>query len=410
MKRTKRIVISSTGTHGDHLPYIALGKALKQQGYQVVMAFRASMASYVSKAGLEHAICGEDLTPEAAQARAQDWDEWQDNHQDFRENIGAMKDFFLQQFPVIFYQLEAACQGADLLICGLQRHLFGALLEKKYGLPWIAASVTPAFHCSGQAYQHQNQQKTIIGLFLPILENLAQQLHIPRGMDWFQYHENPRAILGSSRHFSTPTPPHAHYHQTGFWFYEDPTWSDWQPDDDLKRFVERSPAPLFLSFSSIPVSDPQRVLQTHVQAAKRLGRGLVVQRGWANFNESLLASEGDRPWVHFVDFMPQGWLLERTAAIIHHGGIGTLGRALRHHCPMVVEPLGNDQFFNAQRVIALEIGIAVHPHKVTPEGLAHLLEEKILTEARKQRVIALGEKIAQEAGLHQALMAIQRYI
>lgn len=405
----KKIVISSTGTYGDHLPYIALGEALKKQGYQVVMAFRASMARYVINSGLEHVVCGQELTQEEARKKAKDWDEWQLPSQDSHDNFIVMQNFFKDDVPVIFQQLEQACHGADLLICGLQRQLFGAMLEKKTGLPWVAASVTPAFQCSEIGQHTLRQQIDIIRLFLPTLETVTQQFNLP-SIDWFKYHENPRAILGSSRYFSETLPAYSDYQKTGFWFYEEPTWKDWQPDNFLKEFVERSPSPLFLSFSSIPVTEPQRVLNVHLQAAKALGRGLVVQRGWANFNESLLEDEGDRQHVCFVDFMPQAWLLENVGAIMHHGGVGTIARALRHNCPMVVEPLGNDQFFNAKRVLSLKIGTAVHPHKVTVEGLASLLENKVLTSEVKHNVTTLGEQIRSEDSLNNACNMIQTWL
>lgn len=405
----KKIVISSTGTHGDHLPYIALGKALKKQGYQVIMAFRASMASYVLNAGLEHIICGQELTQEEARKKAQDWDEWQLPSQYSHDSFTVMQNFFKDDFPVIFQQLEHACCDADLLISGLQRQLFGAMLEKKTSLPWVAASVTPAFQCSNLGQHTVRQQTDIIRLFLPILETVTQQFNLPT-VDWFKYHENPKAILGSSRYFSETLPESSYYQQTGFWFYEEPSWKDWQPDNLLKEFVERSPSPLFLSFSSIPVTDPQRLLNVHLQAAKALGRGLVVQRGWANFNESLLENESDCQHVCFVDFMPQAWLLENVGAIMHHGGVGTIARALRHNCPMVVEPLGNDQFFNAKRVLSLKIGTAVHPHKVTAEGLASLLENKVLTSEIKHNVMTLGEEIRSENSLSNACNVIQNWL
>ncbi len=46
---------------------------------------------------------------------------------------------------------------------------------------------------------------------------------------------------------------------------------------------------------------------------------------------------------------------------------------------MLVEPYGNGQFFNAKRVVTLNLGAAVHPKKITPDGLAKILETKVLT-------------------------------
>ncbi len=37
--------------------------------------------------------------------------------------------------------------------------------------------------------------------------------------------------------------------------------------------------------------------------------------------------------------------------------------------PMLIEPYGNDQYFNAGRAVKLGIGAAAHPHWLTAEAL-----------------------------------------
>jgi UDP:flavonoid glycosyltransferase YjiC (YdhE family) len=152
-----------------------------------------------------------------------------------------------------------------------------------------------------------------------------------------------------------------------------------------------------------------KVLELHVQAATKLGRGLLVHRGWANFNESMLSDRCDGNSVMFVDFIPQDWLFSQAGAVIHHGGIGTIARALKNDCPMLVEPYGNDQFFNAKRVVGLKVGVAVHPKKITPDGLAKILETKVLTDECKKNTQDLGAKIRAENGLKTACDLIVNY-
>lgn len=404
------IVITSAGTHGDHLPYIALGEFLKSKGHTVRIACRESMHSYVIKAGLEAANCGEELTMEQAQKRAAEWDHFQPSTTSPQSEFERMTSFLKENFPIIYQQLFAACQDADLLICGLQRQMMGAMIEKKLGIPWVATSVTPEFQCSEISHRRTLNDPAWLEIFLPTLKEVFAQLEVP-DIDWLNYrYNNERSILASSRHFSVPIPENSFYHQTGFWFYEDPTWQDWQPDETLRQFVETNPQPLFLTFSSIPVVDPRTVLEKHIRAAQKLGRGLIVQRGWANFNESLIPEDIDRRSLMFVDFMPQDWLLSNVAAIIHHGGVGTIARALRHNCPMLVEPLGNDQFFNAKRVLALKIGTAAHPHNITPDGLAKILDMKVLTAEVKRSTQQLGNKIRAENALEQATTLIESWL
>jgi UDP:flavonoid glycosyltransferase YjiC (YdhE family) len=109
----------------------------------------------------------------------------------------------------------------------------------------------------------------------------------------------------------------------------------------------------------------------------------------------------------FAGFLPQDWLFARAAAVIHHGGIGTTARALRHGCPMLVEPYGNDQFINAKQVLLLGVGAAAHPHKLNEAGLVKILQEKVLTPEYRRRAEEIGEKIRQEQGLITACERIE---
>jgi len=402
------IVISSTGTHGDHLPYIALGAALRSRGHRVKMAFRKSMHSYVLKAGLEAIDCGKELTAEQARQDARDWDEWQPAQAFFSEQAAELETFFRQDLPQLYHQLLTACTDADLFIGGLQRHILGAMLRRKLGLPWVAASVTPFFQCADRGQQTHAQRK-IRQFFLPILQEVGQTLGL-EGMNWLDYEQTNHALLGSSQYFSQPTAENAHYQQTGFWFYEEPAWKTWQPDPMLRAFVEQEPKPLFLSFSSIPVTNPRAILEVHVRAAAKLGRRLLVHRGWANFNESLLPDDCDRQAVLFVDFMPQDWILSHAAAFLNHGGVGSIARSIYNDCPMLIEPLGNDQFFNAKRILALQVGAAAHPHKITPDSLAKILENKVLSPSVTQKTQALGAKMRTENGAENACKLLESWL
>ena len=51
--------------------------------------------------------------------------------------------------------------------------------------------------------------------------------------------------------------------------------------------------------------------------------------------------------------LPHDWLLERAAAIVHHGGFGTTAAGLRAGIPAVIIPHIIDQFIWGQRVYNL---------------------------------------------------------
>lgn len=72
-------------------------------------------------------------------------------------------------------------------------------------------------------------------------------------------------------------------------------------------------------------------------------------------------------------FTPLGALLPRCRAIVHHGGIGTTGRALHAGLPQVVVPHSHDQPDNAMRVRHLGAGDFVPSASLTARRLASVL-------------------------------------
>jgi UDP:flavonoid glycosyltransferase YjiC (YdhE family) len=77
---------------------------------------------------------------------------------------------------------------------------------------------------------------------------------------------------------------------------------------------------------------------------------------------------------------------------------------------MLVEPYGNDQFFNAWRVRVLGVGAAMHPHKLTVTGLTRVLDEKVLTAEVRQHALELGARLQAEDGLTVACDLIEQQL
>jgi UDP:flavonoid glycosyltransferase YjiC (YdhE family) len=55
-------------------------------------------------------------------------------------------------------------------------------------------------------------------------------------------------------------------------------------------------------------------------------------------------------------FLPLNKILPSCRAIVHHGGIGTLGQALKAGVPQLIRPLAYDQFDNAYRIATRKLG------------------------------------------------------
>ena len=98
-------------------------------------------------------------------------------------------------------------------------------------------------------------------------------------------------------------------------------------------------------------------------------------------------------------------LFPRVAAVVGHGGAGTTTAATRAGSPQVVIPQHHDQFYFAQRVDELGIGIAHPPLAPTTDSLTSALEH-----ALQPGVVARAHSIARTVRPDGAWVAAQRLI
>ena len=384
------IVITTHGTLGDNLPYIELGKALKTRGHKIRMVVNEAIHSYVLKAGLEAVTTAHSrIGPEEVRCNAQLWNQLPLLKAKSPDKTESPKDKDYTEIIDGATPLLKVCHGADVLISDFEQDIFAAVIADVYDICWVRACVTPFYQCFSK----------------PKIK------YHPYYNSWLDTTNSSRFILAASPHFCQLSPKYSHVHQTGFWFYEDSDWSGGQPSEEIRKFVEQEPKPLVLSYSSVPAENPQEIVEVHVRAAAKLGRRILIHQGWADFNQSHLPSDIDRDNVMFANgFIAHDWLFARAAAVINHGGVGTISRSLRNGCPVLVEPLAFDQFFNAIQVQKLGVGTAMDSEKLTPDRVANLLDKKVLTPAYKRRAVEIGEKINAEQGLITACDLIESWL
>jgi sterol 3beta-glucosyltransferase len=100
-----------------------------------------------------------------------------------------------------------------------------------------------------------------------------------------------------------------------------------------------------------------------------------------------------------------------VAAVVHHGGAGTTGAALRAGKPSVVCPLVGDQPFWGRRVAALGMGPSPIPQrKLTAEQLADAIGRAVSDHDMRQRAAELGATIRAEDGVGNAIALINQQV
>ncbi len=398
-----RIVLSTIGTNGDYLAFAGLGQALCARGHDVVVAVNRAAHRIFKDAGLAVAPCGLTYGEDQARAHPELFDQWDPMPGDKRGRL--LREIF--DLERNYKELLSACEGADLLVA-VSLQLAAPRVHDTLSIPWVAVSLLPAdlLHETREEELPPPARPAAVPRFAKV--GLTEPL--PGNQFFLEYLRAPRTLLASSLHYSQPRLEcYPSFRMTGFWFYEGADQRAWQPTPEVEAFTADRPGPIALSFGSLPVSNASEVVAIHARAAKEIGLKLLVQRGWARLDLSAMPSGISERDVLITGPLPHDWLLKRSSAIVHHGGIGTTARAIRNNCPMVIEPYGRDQFFNAWRVTSLGVGMALHPHKLTADGLARALE-RVLSPRFTERVGEVGELLRSEDGYAAACHEIEEFI
>jgi UDP:flavonoid glycosyltransferase YjiC (YdhE family) len=80
------------------------------------------------------------------------------------------------------------------------------------------------------------------------------------------------------------------------------------------------------------------------------------------------------PSIRHFGFVPLSKLLPQTAALVHHGGIGSCAQGLAAGVPHLVRPMAFDQFDNSRRLVQLGVAEEISVRKFRGPAVAEALD------------------------------------
>jgi UDP:flavonoid glycosyltransferase YjiC (YdhE family) len=192
--------------------------------------------------------------------------------------------------------------------------------------------------------------------------------------------------------------------QTGFPFY-DQDGSESLPEE-LETFLNAGPPPIVftLGISAAMVAD--RFFELSSVAAQRLGYRAVLMTGRNLENRLKSLPDG---MVAF-EYAPFSKLFPRAAAVVHPGGIGTTGLAMRAGRPTLVVPYAHDQPDNAARVTRLGIARTIPRRRYTPDRVTSALGQLLNNPEYSQQAAVVAEQLQQEDGVQVACDALEEFL
>ncbi len=409
-----KIYILTIGTRGDVQPYVALGLGLKLVSHEVTIGTSAEFESLVTGHGLRHAPLRGDFLKAAQEAENASTGKNRANpFQLIRRYSEMARDTLADEWE--------SAQNAEVIIYN-PAAFGGYAIAEKLAVPAFAAFPAPLYTPTKEfpspffpftnlgplnKISHQLFAKLGPAIFRrPINEWRRDVLGLPpaKGENLLHGKPVPKLYAYSEAVVSRPADWDESSVVTGYWFLNAP--SDWQPEPALVKFLQQGPPPVYVGFGSMFMTIGAKKTQIVIDALKLAGQRAVLATGWGGLTA---ANSSDDIFV--VDAVPHDWLFPQMAAVIHHGGAGTTGAALRAGKPTVICPFVGDQPFWGRRVAALGVGPSPLPQrKLTAELLANAVKSAVLDQGMHQRAAALGEIIRGEDGVGRAVAFIQRQV
>ena len=399
------IVCLTIGSRGDVQPYIALCKALLKEGHKPRIATHAEFEPWVRKHGIDFAVV--DGNPAELMKICID-------HGMF--TYGFMKEAnskFRGWLDDVCSSSWRACQGADVLIespstmAGI--HIAEALeipYFRAFTMPWTRTRAYPhAFSVLETKMGGGYNSLTYITFDTIFWAAISGQINRWRrrelGLQGTTQHKMQAALRPFLYNFSPHVvPPPLDWPDwvrvTGYWFLDE---SDtYEPPAELTAFIQKARTDgkklVYVGFGSIVIDDPAALTKTVVDSVLKADVRCVLSKGWSDRLETKDASKPEVPLppeIFQIQAAPHDWLFKQMDAAVHHGGSGTTGASLRAGIPTVIKPFFGDQFFFAQRVE--DLGVGMWMKKVNTSVFSRALWEVTNSQRMIVKAKTLGQKI-----------------
>lgn len=190
----------------------------------------------------------------------------------------------------------------------------------------------------------------VMGTGLPAINEARAALRLgPLDHPFDQYGRADRSLLMTSRHYDFPGPMLPNMRYVGPQL-EDPAWAEsWTPPAGQDPLVLATLGSTF-----------QNQAATYAKLIRALGQ--LPVRGVVTLGKVFAPADfPSPPNLQVVTSAPHAAVFPHACLAVVHGGHGTTTKALAAGLPLVVVPLGRDQFDNGARVVHAGAGIMVKP-------------------------------------------------
>lgn len=381
-----RIAIFTLGSRGDVQPYIALGIEALKHNHEVVICTGESFKSFIEGNNIDFAKADLDLM---ALLQTKEGQEVFNNGR--KHIIKAMKyakEKVNSAYRKTMEQFYNCAKNADIIIYH-PKALGAPDIAYRLNIPCISVSPVPFIYPIEEFPNLVISTKKDLGKKLNKLSyavtKYAEASNIKELNDFRENVLNlPKRKSGVYTYAINNTPIPIVYPVSKYLFEDIKTWDNkvYLPgfvflenkeeklDPKIEKFISKGSKPIVISFSSMPLKNPDKFKETLVKALNKINYRAIVLTGISGMHFE------DEKNILAVPSAPHNLLFPLSKGIMHHGGVGTMASALKSGKPQLIMPFSVDQPFWAHRLYML--GYAIKPlseNTVTADILAKAFME-----------------------------------
>lgn len=379
------------GSHGDVHPFVGIGRRLRERGHRVTMITSDAFREVATRNGLEFVGL---LGAAEYHALMDDPDLW---HPRRGFAVILRKSQLERVLPLAFEAIRERYEpGRTVAVAGTLA-MSARIAHEVLGIPHVTLHLQPVTCASvadppvsAEGFDFRRMPKPLVRLAYrffdhvvidPLLAPSVNAFRARFGLPAVQrvlsrWSSSPQRVIGLFPKWFGPVPDSGpEFRHGGFVLFDD---AEQRPTpESLRAFLDASPPPVVFSFGSA-MKHGRRWFEAAVEACRLGGfRGVLLGRSGAQIPESL------PPGVHHADYAPFSEVFARSAAVVHHGGIGTTAQAMRGGAPQLVMPLAYDQGDNAARATRLGAGEVLAPARFRGPAVAGRLRAMLANEAMR---------------------------
>jgi rhamnosyltransferase subunit B len=410
-----RILLPTIGSSGDVHPVIGLGQALKARGHLVTVVTNELFSDQIRASGLEFVPMG---TKAEAERIINDPRLW-----DLRKGFGCIVEGAILPNIRRLYEIISERRGPSTVVAATTLCLGARLAQDRLGVPTASLHLQPGVFRSlvdngrlGHFDFGPGMPRLIKRMLFwyidaayverrigPALNAFRSTLGLPpvRGI-FSNYIHSPQLVLGLfPEWFAAPQADWPrNTHLTGFILHDAGGQADAHSEAD--DFLGAGSPPVLVTPGSAATDRSSFFLQT-VRACQRAGvRAMLVTNHPGQLPDSL------PPGVRAFPYVPFSRILPRCAAVVYHGGIGTLAQAVKAGVPHLVVPNAHDQPDNGQRVERLGLGFSINPRRYRPGSAARAIGKLLRSAQVRERCREYAARVDSPASLDRACSLIEQ--